>query len=152
MPLVTTSLIRLLSTACSCRWWTLQGPSLHCIVKHSTNGALQVRKYSEAALSGALLLGNVPDNPHSSAVWGPLVVDVSAAMEADDAEQLVGIVQHWLSDGVAAERDWRRQRGRLAALSQRTAQRGWERMVAAYHAYKSGARGFVNPLSPPQIG
>jgi hypothetical protein len=126
----------------------------HCTALHRKaqhECALQVRKYAEAALSGALLLGDVPDNPHSRSVWGPLVVDVSEAMEADNAEQLIAVVQHWLSDGVAAERDWRRQRGRLAALSQRTAQRGWERMVAAHHAYSSGARGFMNPLSPPRI-
>lgn len=108
--------------------------------------AMQVRKYSEAALSGALLLGDVPDNPHSRSLWAPLVVDVSDIMEAGDAEQLVRVIRHWLSDGMAVERDWRLQRALLAVAAQRTAQRGWERMVEAFHAYRGGSRGFDNPL------
>ena len=104
--------------------------------RSSRNFAL--RKYPEAAMAGALVVGDIPDermNEFRSWI-------VEADYEESD-ETLLNKVKHWLAN--ENERVERARRGQLLNAQLYSYDRIVDQMIDTWHAYLNGERGMIHP-------
>jgi hypothetical protein len=103
----------------------------------------ELRKYAEGALSGALLMGNIPFSLNQQ-IWSDIVVNIQDLIDADDFYGFLQMVNSYLSDSTAVEREKRIRNGLFYSYSKRTYQHAWLEVLEAVNKYRSNVRGFVS--------
>ena len=106
----------------------LQRAKIVLVGRSSRNFAL--RKYAEAALAGALVVGDVPDERMSEFRSWIVEVDYS---ESDDA--LLDKVERWLAADADAERVARARRGQQLNAALYSYDAVLDRMIDVWHSY-----------------
>jgi hypothetical protein len=104
----------------------------------------ELKKYIEAAMAGALLIGNTPARYADDGLFSSIVVDIHDAVSEDRIEDVIATIRDWLSKNRRFERQARIQKARSLMWRYRTTQRAWESMQEAFHTYVAGRRGFAN--------
>jgi len=107
------------------------------ICTRSTRG-YSLRKYTEAAMSGALIVGNIPQSDRNQE-FQQFVVEIN---EEDSNKEIVNKIHWWLNND--KEREARATIGQLWSFNYT-----WERtvpnMVRAWQDFRSGLRGLQFP-------
>jgi hypothetical protein len=98
-----------------------------------------LRKYTEVAMGGTLMVGNVP---LSTNFWDPFVVDVDKFLKTKDAKGVAYAIKRWLSPKMEDVRTSRLYEARTTGMKHRSFQQRWREIRNIYHRYKNGERGF----------
>jgi hypothetical protein len=107
-------------------------------VTHSRRN-LDLRKYTEIATAGSLMIGNTPKETR---FWDPFVVDISEFLLRGNVDAIVRTVREWLSPAFSRRREEMMYTAQQRVLQYRTYQKKWKDITDIFRLYEGGSRGF----------